>query len=68
MDRPASGWGGRPHGPASESWLPLQYRGTSLIRTRPPPQDHHKALDRVLLKGPSEAPFLMSEVPLYISL
>jgi len=26
----------------------LSYRGTSLIRTPPPPQDHHRALDIVL--------------------
>ena len=41
------------------------YRGTSLIRNSTPPQDHHRALGIVLLKGPRDALFLMSEVPLY---
>ena len=40
------------------------YRGTSLIRNRPPPYDHHRALGMVLLQGPRGALFLMSEVPL----
>jgi len=41
------------------------YRGTSLIRKRPPPRTHHRALCIVLLQGPRRALFLMSEVPLY---
>ena len=41
------------------------YRGTSLIRNRPPPQDVHRALGIVLLYGPKGALFLMSEVPLH---
>ena len=35
----------------------MAYRGTSLIRKRPPPEDHHMTLGIVL----------MSEVPLYSS-
>ena len=31
------------------------YRGTSLIRNSPPPQDDHRALGIVLLKGPRGA-------------
>ena len=43
------------------------YRGTSLIRNSPPPQqDHHRDLGIVLLQGPREALLLMSEVPLYV--
>ena len=41
------------------------YRATSLTRTSPPPQDHHRALGIALLYGPRGARFLMSEVPLY---
>ena len=41
------------------------YRGTSFIRTPPPPQDHHRALDTGLLKGPRGRLFLMGQVPLY---
>ena len=40
------------------------YRGTSLIRNNPPPLGHHRALDTVLLYGPTRGLFLMSEVPL----
>ena len=40
------------------------YRGTSLIRNYPLPQDHRMALDMVLLQGPRGGLFLMSEVPL----
>ena len=45
------------------SWTP--YRGTSLIRKRPPPQDFRRALDIPLLQGHRGARFLMSKVPLY---
>ena len=49
------------------SVLVLQsYRGTSLIRNRLPPKDHLRALGIFLLKGPTGALFLLSEVPLYI--
>ena len=36
------------------AWLgsPLHYRDTSLIRKRPPPEDHHRALVIGLLQGP----------------
>ena len=47
------------HDPSSN-----HYRGTSLMRKRPPPQDQHRALGMVLLQGPRCALFLMSEVPL----
>jgi len=43
------------------------YRDTSLIRNCPPPQDHHRALGIILLKGPRGALFLMSEVPVLSS-
>ena len=48
------------------SWLHIKcrYRGTSLIRNRRPPQDHHRILGIVLLHGPGRGVFLMSEVPL----
>ena len=48
------------------AWFAMvqSYRGTWLIRNGTPPQDHYKALGIVLLKGPREALFLMSEVPL----
>ena len=41
------------------------YRGISLIRKRPPHQDHQRALGIVLLQGRRGALFRMSEVPLY---
>ena len=41
------------------------YRGSSLIRNSSPPKDHHRALGIVLLQGPRETLFLMSEAPLY---
>ena len=34
-------------------------------KKQPPPQDHHRVLGIVLLKGPRGALLLMSEVPLY---
>ena len=40
------------------------YRGISLIRNSPPPEDHHRTLGIVLLKGPMRGVFLMGEVPL----
>ena len=40
------------------------YRGTSLIRSSSPPQDHHRSLGIGLLQGPAGEVFLMSEVPL----
>ena len=40
------------------------YRGTSLIGNSPLSWGHHRALGRVLLKGPRGRLFLMSEVPL----
>jgi hypothetical protein len=40
-------------------------RGTSLIRNRHPPQDHHRALDIGILSGPRGKHFLVSEVTLY---
>ena len=43
-----------------------EYRGTSLIRKRPPSQDPLKTLDIFLLYGPRRGVFLMSEVPLYL--
>ena len=42
------------------------YRGTWLIKNSAPPKDHHRSLGIVLLQGPGEALFLMSEVPLYV--
>ena len=41
-----------------------KYRGTSLIRNKSPPWDHHRALDKGLLQDPREGLFSMSEVPL----
>ena len=41
------------------------YRGTSLLRKHPPPQDHGRTLGIFLLKGPRGALFLMSKVHLY---
>ena len=38
--------------------------GTSLIRNRHPPKDHHRTLSIFLLYGPRKALFRMSEVPL----
>ena len=46
---------------------PPVYRGTSLRRTPPPPEDHRRAIGIGLLQGPMEERFLMSEVPLYFS-
>ena len=43
---------------------PEHYRGTSLIRNSPPPQDPHTALGTSLLYGPRGRRFRMSEVPL----
>ena len=43
------------------------YRGTSLIRKRTPPYDHHRALGVTVLQDPTGWHFLMSEVPLYIA-
>jgi len=40
------------------------YMGTSLIRNRTPPLDHHRALGIGLLQVPRERRFLMSEVSL----
>ena len=40
------------------------FRGTSLIRYRTPPYEHHMALRMVLLQGTRGALFLTSEVPL----
>ena len=40
------------------------YRGTSRIRNCAPPQDRHKALGIVLLKGPMGGQLFMSEEPL----
>ena len=51
----AGGWGSRSGG----------YRGTSLMRNCPLPNDRRKALGIVLLWGPRRALFLMSEVPLH---
>ena len=45
--------------------LVLDYRGTSLMKKYPYPQDHNRALGIVRLQGPREVLFLMSEVPLY---
>ena len=42
----------------------MRYRGTSLIRSRIPPQDHDRTLGMVLLKGPAGWRFLKSEVHL----
>ena len=47
---------------SSPLWMRGTYRGTSLERKRPPPKDHHGFLGKVLLQGPREARFLMSEV------
>ena len=41
------------------------YRGTSLIRKRPPPEDFHRDPGIVLLQGPKGVRFLVSEVTLY---
>jgi len=43
------------------------YRGTSLIRKRPPPYDHHRPLGVSLLYGPRGGHFLMIELPLYMA-
>jgi len=43
-----------------------KYRGTSFIRKRPTPWDHHRALGVGLLQGPKGRRFLVSEVPLYL--
>ena len=43
----------------------VPYRGASLIRNCPPPQDHCRSLGIGLMKGPRGLLFLMSEVPLY---
>jgi hypothetical protein len=40
------------------------YRGISLIRDRPFPEDHHMTLGTVLLQSPRRGVFLMDEVPL----
>ena len=40
-------------------------RGTSLIRKRPPPVNHHRFLGTGLLEVPRGGRFLMSEVLLY---
>ena len=40
------------------------YRGTSLIRNCPPPQDNRRSLGIDLLKGPTGELFLVSEAPL----
>ena len=47
----------------NEPIYPCNYRGTSLITKRPPPLDHHRALDINLLQGARVGRFLMSEVP-----
>jgi len=56
-----SEWGAR----ATRALDPEPYRGISLIKKLPPPQDHRRALGIVLLWVPEEMLFLMSEVPLY---
>ena len=59
----------KPHPPLRT--LPYEhraYRGTSLIRNRTPPYEHHRALGMVLLQGPMGALFLLSEVPLLLPL
>ena len=43
----------------------MLYRGTPLIGTPHPPQDHHMTLGIILLQGHRKGMFLMSEVPLY---
>ena len=48
----------------SKTWTRNPYRGTSLIRKRPPPRTHHMDLCILLLWGPGIGLFLMSEVPL----
>jgi hypothetical protein len=55
-----------PHqGPVDGADCPA-YRGTSLIRNRPPPpKEHHRALGTGLLQGPGGVHFLVSEVPLH---
>ena len=40
------------------------YRGTSLIKKRPPPWGNHMTLGIGLLYGPRRKQFLMGEVPL----
>ena len=40
------------------------YSGTSLIRNRAPPRDHHRALGIALLWGPTGRRFLMDKVSL----
>ena len=42
----------------------LRFKGTLLIRKRPPPYDHHRSLGIGLLWSPTGGLFLMSEVPL----
>ena len=47
-----------------KAWPLEGHRGTSLIKTSPPPQDHHRAFGTTLLQGLRRGVFLMSEVPL----
>ena len=42
------------------------YRGTSIMKKRPPPQDPPRTLGIVLLQDPSGRRFCMSEVPLRV--
>ena len=48
--------------------IPLSalYRGTSLMRKRPPPKGHLRALGIAILQGPTGRRFLMGEVPLCV--
>jgi len=47
--------------------LTMGLQGYLAHKKQPPPKDHHMTLGLVLLHGPTEGVFLMSEVPLYLS-
>ena len=51
--------------PVQQTKSPPMQRGTSLMKTRPPPLGRHRALGMFLLQGPRGALFLMTEVPLH---
>ena len=56
---------GRAYAPTCYLGDVATYRGTSLIRSCPPPKDHNTSLGTGLLQGTTGGVFLMSQVPLY---